>query len=590
VRTAFRDLAVLTKGQVDDFLEVATAIDEAAEAAAGDGEDKLVESVRARGRQDNISFFAFTATPKHKTLELFGTRQDVGDEEILRPFHTYSMRQAIEEGFILDVLANYVTYATYYKLATTTPDAADDEVDVRKASSALARFVSLHPSNLAQKAEIIVEHFRHHTARKIAGHGKAMVVTRSRLHAVRYKQAIDAYIKSKGYSDCKALVAFSGTVIDPDAPEVTYTEALMNGFGEAALPERFDTDEYQVLVVAEKYQTGFDQPLLHTMYVDKKLEGLKAVQTLSRLNRIHPDKDDTFVLDFANTAEEMQESFKPFYETVVGEPTDPNVLYNLQTRVRSVPIIIDSDVDALVTALLNLPPTESARANQQLYAHTNAARARFEALVGEDEETAEEFRDALKSYVRTYAFLAQVVPYSDEELEKLYLFGKVLLPRLPAKKEPSLDLGDEVSLTHLRTETTGTHDLSLGKGEGDQMLPGFSGDGRGPMSEARKEALKTIVERLNDRFGTTLSEADQLSFDQMVAAATEVEDLAEAANANDESNFGLVFDDKFEGIVIDRHDANTTILKRFLDDGDFAEMLTRWAREEAYRRLREEGA
>lgn len=211
-------------------------------------------------------------------------------------------------------------------------------------------------------------------------------------------------------------------------------------------------------------------------------------------------------------------------------------------------------------------------------------------LVEDDEETAEEFRDALKSFVRTYAFLAQVVPYSDEDLEKLYLFGKILLPRLPAKKEPSLDLGDEVELTHLRTETTGTHDLSLGKGDGDQLLPGFGGEGRGPITEARREALRTIVERLNDRFGTTLSESDQLSFDQMVVAATEVGDLAEAANANDQSNFGLVFDDKFEGIVIDRHDANTTILKRFLDDGDFAEMLTRWAREEAYRRLREEGA
>jgi type I restriction enzyme R subunit len=588
--------AVLAKGSEaapddDAALDAAAAADAAEEAAVGDGEDKLVESVRARGRQKNISFFAFTATPKQKTLELFGTRVPVGNDEELRPFHTYSMRQAIDEEFILDVLANYVTYSTYFKLATTTPDAADDEVDVRKAGSALARFVSLHPSNLAQKAEIIVEHFRHHTAKKVGGHAKAMVVTRSRLHAIRYKQAIDTYIQSKGYKDCRALVAFSGTVVDPLAPAVSYTEALMNGFGEAALPERFDTDEYQVLVVAEKYQTGFDQPLLHTMYVDKKLEGIKAVQTLSRLNRIHPAKDDTFVLDFANSAEEMQEHFRPFYETVIAEPTDPNVLYNLQTRVEAHPIIVASEVDALVTALLNLPPTENARANQQLYAHTNAARKRWEDYAADDGAIAEEFRDALKSFVRTYAFLAQVVPYHDADLEKLYLFGKVLLPRLPAKKEGALDLGEEVELTHLRTEATGTHDLNLGEGDGDHVLPGITGDGRGPMSAARREALATIVERLNDRFGTTLSEADQLSFDQMVAAATEVDDLAEAARANDQENFGLVFDGSFEGIVIDRHDANTTILKKFLDDNDFAEMLTRWARDEAYRRLREgEGA
>ena len=408
---------------------------------------------------------------------------------------------------------------------------ADGEVDVRKAGAALARFVSLHPSNLAQKAEIIVEHFRHLTSKKIGGQAKAMVVTRSRLHAVRYKQAIDTYIKAKGYGDCKALVAFSGTVIDPDAAEVAYTEALMNGFGEAALPEKFDSDEYQVLVVAEKYQAGFDQPLLHTMYIDKKLEGLKAVQTLSRLNHTHPGKDDTFILDFANTAEEMQESFRPHYETVIGEPTDPNVLYDLETRVRTHPIVVDSEVAALVIALLALPPTESARANRALYGHTNAARARFQALAEEDDDAAEEFRDALKSFVRTYAFLAQVVPYSDEDLEKLYLFGKVLLPRLPAKKEPALDLGDEEELTHLRTETTGTHDLNLGAGEGDQLLPGLDGEGRGPMTEARREALQTIVERLNDRFGTTLSDTDQLSFDQMVAAATDIDDLAEASHS-----------------------------------------------------------
>ncbi len=276
---------LVTAEQAADALTVAAVAEAKAEADAPDAVDLIAASMTARGKQSNLAFFAFTATPKPKTLELFGELVTGPDgAEVYEPFHLYSMRQAIEEEFILDVLANYTTYDTYYRLANTEPS-DDPEVPTSKASAALARFVSLHPTNLSQKAEIIVEHFRQKTAGKIGGHAKAMVVTRSRLHAVRYKRAIDDYIRKQGYDTGRgriaSLVAFSGTVIDPSLPNVPYTESLMNGFGEGQLPKQFAGDDYQVLVVAEKYQTGFDQPLLHTMYVDKTLSGIKAVQTLS---------------------------------------------------------------------------------------------------------------------------------------------------------------------------------------------------------------------------------------------------------------------------------------------------------------------
>jgi type I restriction enzyme R subunit len=549
-----------------------------------DPQDALAASVAARGRQPNLSFFAFTATPKAKTLELFGTKSDV--DGLYHPFHLYSMRQAIEEGFILDVLRNYMTYKTYFKLANAATD--DPEVDQRKTTAALARFVSLHPTNLAQKAEIIVEHFRRVTAKKIGGQAKAMVVTRSRLHAVRYFEAVKTYIAEKGYENCKALVAFSGTVFDPDlGEEVSLTESFLNGFPESQTAERFATDEYQILIVAEKFQTGFDQPLLHTMYVDKKLEGVKAVQTLSRLNRTHPGKDDTFVLDFANDAEDIQSAFEPFYDVSVTEPTDPNLLYNASARIDGYQVIDQADVQALVTAYLALDAEAQQGTHAALYKHTDPARERYKVL---DREQREEFRAALRDYLRMYAFLAQVLPFTDTDLESLYLYGRFLLPRLPREHDGAVDLGDDVVLAALRIETTGTHDASLGGEPGEAVLPGFTGEGGGPMAERKKVALSTIIETLNDRFGTNLTQADQLWVDQQITVAVGDAEIHASALANTEDNFAYTFDKKFEGVVIDRHDANSEMLRRFLDHPEFAELFTRWARGETYRRVREQTA
>ncbi len=551
--------------------------------AGDDPQDVLAASVAARGRQSNLSFFAFTATPKAKTLELFGTKSDF--DGLYRPFHLYSMRQAIEEEFIHDVLRNYMTYSTYFKLANATSD--DPEVDQRKASAALARFVSLHPTNLAQKSEVIVEHFRRVTAKKINGQAKAMVVTRSRLHAVKYFQAIKGYITERGYTDCHALVAFSGTVLDPDlGEEVAYTETFLNGFPEPETAQRFATADYQVLIVAEKFQTGFDQPLLHTMYVDKKLEGVKAVQTLSRLNRTIPGvKIDTFVLDFANNATDIQEAFEPFYDATVTEPTDPNLLYNASARVDGYQVIDQGDVSALVAAYLALDPPAKTAAHAALYRHTEPARDRYKAL---EPAHREEFRGALRDYVRMYAFLAQVLPFTDTQLESLYLYGRFLLPRLPREHDGAVDLGDDVVLAALRTETTGTFDVRLGAVESEQVLPtAFSGDGSGGMNEAKKAALSTIIETLNDKFGTTFQPADQLWVEQQLEVTIADPEIRASALANTEANFGYTFDKRFEGLVIDRHDANGEMLRRFLDQPEFATLFTAWARGETFRQIRE---
>lgn len=574
--------------------EVAHSIAEAAE----DATDPLVSSALARGRHANLSFFAFTATPKAKTLELFG---QPGPDGKCRPFHVYSMRQAIEEGFILDVLRNYVTYATYYRLtrthpngATSSADASDREVDKRKAAAELARFASLHPSNMAQRAEIIIEHFRAHTAGRLGGRAKAMVVTRSRLHAVRTHRAIQDYIAAKGYTGLHTLVAFSGAVDDGG---VAYTEPTVNGFSEAALPKRFaytavdDPDagtpkaqqdrEFHVLVVADKYQTGFDQPLLTTMYVDKKLEGVKAVQTLSRLNRTHPAKsqDDVFVLDFANEADDIAEAFRPFYETTIAEPTDPNLLYASQTEVMSHGLLVESEMDSYVKAFLSAGPDAATHA--KLYSFTDPARDRYIDLLGEDRAQAEEFRSALRNYTRAYAFLAQVIPFHDADLERLHLYGKALLQRLPRSHDAGVDIGT-VDLSHLRIVKTGSADVSLGGGQGEQVLPGFTGGGRGAQNPPELAPLDQIIAAINERLGSNLTDADKVWVQQTFEYAAEQPHIRQAAEANTEENFGYVFDKEFEGLVLDRHDANAALIARVFRDRDTTEFFTSLARRFVY--------
>src|SRR6266536_5898854 len=554
-------------------LEAAEAEESADEASRGDGQDLLARSLSGRGRPDNLSFFAFTATPKAKTLELFGTAVERAEGLRYRPFHLYSMRQAIDEGFILDVLANYTTYKTYFRIEKAV--AEDPEYDKARARRAIARFVTLHPHNLAQRAEIVVEHFRAHTAKKIGGRAKAMVVTSSRLHAVRYKLALDAYIAEHGY-DMRTLVAASGKVLD-DGDE--FTEPGMNAFPESETAARFGGDEYQVLIVAEKFQTGFDQPLLHTMYVDKVLTGLNAVQTLSRLNRIlPPEKTDTFVLDFRNEAEEIQEAFRPWYEATEAVPTDPNLLYDTHRALCDFGVLREEEVDVGVQALLAVTETSGHGA---VYAALDPARGRFLEL---DEEVQDAFRDLLARFVNLYAFVSQIVSYVDRQLERDYLYARALLACLPGEAAERLDLGSEVELTHLKIAQTYEGSASLEGG--GEVVAIFSG--RGPEHDPESERLSRIVDVMNERFGLELGDVDQLLFDQFEESWAADETLVARARNNDFANFRLVFDRTFLDTVVRRMDDNEDIFKRILDEPNFRQTVLDHYAERLYGRLRAE--
>jgi type I restriction enzyme R subunit len=562
---------VLGKGSAaeDEVLEQAAAAEEKA-AAEDDPEEQIARMVEARGKQPNISFFAFTSTPKHRTLELFGTETD-GHYEA---FHRYTMRQAIEEGFILDVLANYTTYASYYKVGQKSAE-EDPELPKREATAAIARWVSLHERQFAEKASVIAEHVQRHTAKKIGGKAKAMWVTRSRLHAVRSYHALRRYIEEKRY-DIGVTVAFSGSIVDSGKE---YTESGINGFSEGKLPEEFAKDNFQILVVAEKYQTGYDEPLLHTMFVDKKLENVKAVQTLSRLNRKHAGKEDTFVLDFVNEPALIQEAFKPYFEGAITEATDPNLLYNALDKVHSFGVIEEDDVEALIAILAKPIPAPSDHA--KLLRLLDPAIERFKSLSEEDQL---EFRDAARRFVRLYAFLGQILPYTDARAEKLYAYIRTLLRRLPQQKEGRLDLGDRLLLTHLRIEKTGDHDLSLDHGQGE--LPGFGGDGRGPQVDDERDHLSELIRVINDRFGANLGKADQLVVEALTEHMSGDSELRAAAHANTEENFRFGFDKKFESMVLDRYEANEALFGKVLGDPEWGDLFRQFLARAVYEQIR----
>lgn len=536
-----------------------------------DPEDQIRKSMQARGPQPNLSFFGFTATPKPKTLEVFGVKNSAGKPE---PFHTYSMRQAIEEGFILDVLKNYTTYKTYFRLSKAI--AEDPTINKKKAARAIARFVSLHPHNLAQKTEVIIEHFRQFVMPQIGGQAKAMVVTSSRPHVVRYKQHFDAYLEEHDYQDVKALVAF--TAFTDRETGIAYSEAEMNGFGERELPAKFAGPEYNLLLVAEKYQTGFDQPLLHTMYVDKKLSGVRAVQTLSRLNRTCPGKENTFVLDFANTEEEILTAFQPFYEkTTLNSTTDPNRLYDLKSQLDATQIIWPRDVEAFARVFFKSKQF-TRRDHGLLNSHIDPAVERFRGL---EEENQEDFKNTLTAFVRLYAFITQVVPLRDAELEKYYAYARLLATKLP-KRGPGhrLNLDDEVALEYYRLQKINEGAIELEKDSDATLYPGSeAGIRRDKDAQAR---LSEIIDLLNNRFGTDFKPADKLFFDQIKEDLFDDETLSQQARNNTKANFKYGFSEAFLNALISRMDQNQEIFTRILDDTEFGEIVREWMLDAVY--------
>ena len=532
-----------------------------------------------RARQPNLSFFAFTATPKFKTKALFDEPGPSG----MSPFHEYSMRQAIGEGFIMDVLQNYTTYKRFFGLIKQIED--DPDVPRRKAAKALTRYLELHPVNIEQVVSVIVEHFRLYVMHELGGRAKAMVVTGSRLAAVKYKLALDRYIKERGYTNIRSLVAFSGTVEDPDDPESSYTEVGMNdGLAESELPEAFERDDYRVLLVAEKYQTGFDQPLLQTMYVVKKLAGVQAVQTLSRLNRIAAGKSRIFVLDFANDESDIYTAFKPYYEaTPIGENADPHRLSELQHRLLERAIFTPADVTAFVAVWYRGKRDHSATDHREMNAALDVVVQRFRER---EEEEQEEFRGQLTAYRNLYAFLSQIIPYQDTDLERLYAFVRNLLAKLPPPGDgQAFDLDDEVALRFFRLQQMTEGSIDLSDGDADP-LKGPTDVGTAAAKD-EEVTLSSLIDRLNERFGTSFTEADQLFFDQIRASAENNESIAEAACANNLTNFSAYLDRMLNDLFIARMEGNEEIFARVMTDTDFRSAAHEHLAREVFHRVRE---
>ena len=529
-------------------------------------EDRILEELKTRGPQKNVSHFAFTATPKPETLQQFGTQQPDGS---YKPFSLYTMRQAIEEKFILDVLKNYTTYDQYWALLKKVKD--DPEFDGGKAKSLLKQFVSRHERTIAKKVAIIVEHFQTSVSDKLGGKAKAMIVTSSRLHAVRYKLAVDAYLKKLG-SPYKALVAFTDVVKDTKGGK-EYTEAKMNGFPDSATGDRFEADDYRFLIVASKFQTGFDQPKLLAMYVDKKLSGVACVQTLSRLNRTTAGKEETFVLDFENSAEDIEKGFQPFYDRVtLSKETDPNQLYNIRTDLDKFAIHTATDVEAFAKQWFVAKPKL-----EMLQGVANPVAKKWQA---QPEEEQVDYKSKARDFVKLYSFISHLFPLKDVGLEKLFVFLRFLLPLLPAKKgENPLEVLGMVDMEKLAVRKNDKKDIGLKRGE--TKVDPLNYGGGATLTDEEREALSKIIEDLNTRFNTSFTADEVMVIKQLEKKIGEDEALQQQLKNGSrhavEATFRQVAEDAFQDLVND----NFKFYKKVSDDEEvsnefFARLLERF--------------
>lgn len=537
-------------------LEEIAELEYEVESKRKDDEDKLLNELAAQGIHDNLSFFAFTATPKDKTLQMFGTRDGNGK---YHPFHIYSMRQAIEEHFILDVLQNYMTYKMYYRIAKTIPD--NPELDTTAGIKAIRNYETLHPHNISQKTAIMLEHFRNITRHKIGGKAKAMIVTPSRLHAVRYVLEFKKQIAEKGYTDLDVLVAFSGEIEDKGE---TYTEEKINKtkdgkiIRENALPETFHTDDFGMLIVAEKYQTGFDEPLLHTMFVDKKLSGVKAVQTLSRLNRTYRGKQDTFVLDFVNSAEDIQKAFEPYYEeTVLERETDPNVLYDLKNTLDEYRVYQQLEINSFADVWYSAKNQEYADLGK-LKAKIQPALDRFDVLEPEKKDM---FKSTLSRFNRIYSFITQVCHLFDKELHKFSIYAKFLSMMLPKGGSETVYIDDKVLLEYYKLEKDFDGSIKLEPtSEGFTPITGEAG-----RREKQKDPLTIIIDKINEKYGTSFTEMDKVLLQIENDYAIQDKWKSYAQN-NDFKTFMLLFAKDFPEMAAARYEQNEDFFIKMFSD------------------------
>ena len=522
-----------------------------------DKHDRLVQEMIAHGKHKNLSFFAFTATPKGQTLEMFGTEYEGGS---FHPFHVYSMRQAIEEGFIMDVLQNYMTYSTCFKIAKTIPDNPD--VPASRAAKVIRRFEELHPYNIAQKAQIIVETFISTTSHAIGGRGKMMVVTSSRLAAVRYYHEIKRYIREKGYDNAvDVLVAFSGAVKDGDEE---YTEPKLNVRKDGSHISEEQTkaefhDNFNVLVVAEKYQTGFDEPLLHTMVVDKKLRGVKCVQTLSRLNRICAGKNDTFILDFVNTAQDIQDAFQPFYqETMLSQEVNVDLIYQTQKELREHNLYSGDDIKAFSDIYFSYA-RQDAKAMGKM---TSALKPVADRYNNKSADERYQFRRLVRSFIKWYGYISQVCRTFDKDMHKEYVFCSYLLKLLPNTTVEMLDLEGALKLEYYKLEQTFKGDITLRKAPGIYE----PASGKGNTVPEAKEPLEEVIKKINQLFNGNFTDGDRVLLYALHDKLRGDKKLAKIAKSSDpqvfsESIFPKTFDEVAQDSYVEQTEAFTSLFE-----------------------------
>ncbi|STP14179.1 Type I restriction-modification system,restriction subunit R [Helicobacter mustelae] len=526
---------------------------------AQDLEDRILETIKDKKLPPNASYFAFTATPKPKTLEMFGIPIDLEGTKKFLPFHLYSMKQAIQEGFILDVLRGYTTYKSYYKIASTTQE--DKRFDKQKSLAKIKTYVESDPNVIAKKAEIMIDHFASKIYKKIGGRAKAMVVTSSRQSALKYFFAFQKYLRENSLP-YQALVAFSGEVM---LDGQSYSESALNGIPETRLKEEFQKDSYRFLIVAEKYQTGFDEPLLHTMYVDKKLSGVSTVQTLSRLNRTCKNKEDTCVMDFVNSHEDIGRDFGTFYEqTFLGEETDPNQIYDLKSSLNEYEIYTQQDINLFVDAFLN------SEKEDKIHALLDRLVERYNCL---EDEKKSEFYTKARNYLKEYSFLAQILPYEDSDLEKLSILLKKLITKLMPPRGEDLAMGilEHVDFDSYRVQLDKTLDISLeAKGE----LKPSQADGTSKSKESVLEELMEIVREFNQRNGEEIDwdEDDKLkkSTGDLIHKMQHNESLAQTAEHSDEQNTRIKFNGELKRCVLESMDElPKSFFMQFFDNKEF---------------------
>lgn len=544
--------------------------------------DILVQDMLSQGKHKNLSFFAFTATPKGKTLEIFGEPQPDGS---FHPFHIYSMRQAIEEGFILDVLANYTTYKMCYQIAKNVPDNPD--VPTSKAVRTIRRYEELHPHNLAQKAAIIVETFRDVTKRKIGGLGKMMVVTASRLAAVRYYHEIKRYLEQNDYDDIEIMIAFSGSLKDPDDPNSPeYTESSMNVDKNGNRVKESQTksvfhDEGDILIVAEKYQTGFDEPLLHTMIVDKELRDVKAVQTLSRLNRTYPGKVDTYVLDFVNDVDRIREAFQQFYqETSLDEEINFDLIYTTQKILHDFKVYTDEEIEA-VSQIYFDPDIRKANATQGKISNILKPVADKYNLLNQEQRY--QFRREVRAFVKWYNYISQITRMFDKDLHKEYILCSYLAKLLPSDKTQPFDLDNRVKLEYYRLEKTyeGAIELEATPGSWKPTQPKRAGG-----QKDRLSPLDEIIARINEEFFGDFTDADRVMVDTLYTKMRRDAKVKKAAKSNDRQVYERsIFPGIFDTTAQQAYMENTEAYEQLFLDAEKYRIIQQALAERLYREL-----